>query len=58
MIALSAVFERFAADVRSGAFPEDAHTYSIPDEELAAFEAAGVRPATSASLGRTKSEPG
>jgi 3-methyl-2-oxobutanoate hydroxymethyltransferase len=32
--------ERFAADVRSGAFPEEAHTYSIPDEELAAFEAA------------------
>jgi 3-methyl-2-oxobutanoate hydroxymethyltransferase len=31
---------RYAADVRSGAFPEDAHTYSIPDEELAAFEAA------------------
>jgi 3-methyl-2-oxobutanoate hydroxymethyltransferase len=34
--------ERFAADVRSGAFPEEAHTYSIPDEELAAFEAALV----------------
>jgi 3-methyl-2-oxobutanoate hydroxymethyltransferase len=32
--------ERFAADVRSGAFPEEAHTYSIPEEELAAFEAA------------------
>jgi 3-methyl-2-oxobutanoate hydroxymethyltransferase len=29
--------ERYAADVRSGAFPEDEHTYSIPDEELAAF---------------------
>jgi 3-methyl-2-oxobutanoate hydroxymethyltransferase len=29
--------ERFATDVRSGAFPEDEHTYSIPDEELAAF---------------------
>jgi 3-methyl-2-oxobutanoate hydroxymethyltransferase len=29
--------ERFAADVRSGAFPEDEHTYSIPDEELAEF---------------------
>jgi hypothetical protein len=23
--------------VRSGAFPGDEHTYSIPDEELAAF---------------------
>ncbi len=31
--------ERFAADVRSGAFPEDEHTYSIPDDELARFEA-------------------
>jgi len=30
-------FERFAADVRAGAFPEEAHTYSIPGEELAAF---------------------
>jgi 3-methyl-2-oxobutanoate hydroxymethyltransferase len=32
--------ERFAGDVRSGAFPEEEHTYSIPDEELAEFEAA------------------
>ena len=29
--------ERYAADVRSGAFPGDEHTYSIPDDELAAF---------------------
>ena len=29
--------ERYAADVRSGTFPGDEHTYSIPDEELAAF---------------------
>jgi 3-methyl-2-oxobutanoate hydroxymethyltransferase len=29
--------ERYAADVRSGAFPGDEHTYSIPEEELAAF---------------------
>ncbi|HEX9416641.1 MAG TPA: 3-methyl-2-oxobutanoate hydroxymethyltransferase [Gaiellaceae bacterium] len=29
--------ERYAADVRSGAFPGDEHTYSIPDEDLAAF---------------------
>jgi 3-methyl-2-oxobutanoate hydroxymethyltransferase len=29
--------ERYAADVRSGAFPSDEHTYSIPDEELTAF---------------------
>jgi len=32
--------ERYAADVRSGAFPADEHTYSIPEDELAAFEAA------------------
>ena len=30
--------ERFAADVRAGAFPEEEHTYSIPGEELATFE--------------------
>ncbi len=29
--------ERFAVDVRSGTFPGDEHTYSIPEEELAAF---------------------
>jgi 3-methyl-2-oxobutanoate hydroxymethyltransferase len=29
--------ELYAQDVRSGAFPEDEHTYSIPDEELAEF---------------------
>jgi 3-methyl-2-oxobutanoate hydroxymethyltransferase len=49
--------ERFAAEVRSGAFPEEEHTYSIPEEELSAFEAA-VRPVTSARLGRAKDEPG
>jgi 3-methyl-2-oxobutanoate hydroxymethyltransferase len=30
----------YAADVREGRFPEEQHTYSIPDEELAEFEAA------------------
>jgi 3-methyl-2-oxobutanoate hydroxymethyltransferase len=29
---------RFAAEVREGSFPEEQHTYSIPDEELAIFE--------------------
>jgi 3-methyl-2-oxobutanoate hydroxymethyltransferase len=29
----------FAADVRSGAYPADEHTYKIPDDELRAFEA-------------------
>ena len=32
--------ERYASDVRSGRFPEEQHTYSIPDEELAEFESA------------------
>ena len=31
---------RYADEVRSGAFPEEQHTYAIPDDELAAFEAA------------------
>jgi 3-methyl-2-oxobutanoate hydroxymethyltransferase len=31
--------ERFAGDVRAGAFPEEEHTYSIPEEELSLFEA-------------------
>src|SRR5262249_20343567 len=31
--------ERYAADVREQRFPEEQHTYSIPDEELAEFEA-------------------
>jgi 3-methyl-2-oxobutanoate hydroxymethyltransferase len=30
--------EAFAADVRSGAFPEERHTYSMPDEELRRFQ--------------------
>jgi 3-methyl-2-oxobutanoate hydroxymethyltransferase len=31
--------ETYVAEVRSGAFPEDRHTYSMPGEELALFEA-------------------
>jgi 3-methyl-2-oxobutanoate hydroxymethyltransferase len=31
--------EAYAADVREGRFPEDQHTYTIPEEELAAFDA-------------------
>ena len=30
----------YAADVRNGAFPEERHTYSIPEDELALFEQA------------------
>ena len=29
--------ERFAGDVRSGAFPAEEHTYAMPEDELAAF---------------------
>jgi 3-methyl-2-oxobutanoate hydroxymethyltransferase len=35
---------RFAEDVRSGAFPEPQHTYAMPGEELAAFEASAKKP--------------
>jgi 3-methyl-2-oxobutanoate hydroxymethyltransferase len=35
--------ERFAADVRGGAFPADEHAYSIPEEELALFESGLTR---------------
>ena len=30
--------EAFAEDVRSGVFPEEQHTYAMPEEELALFE--------------------
>ena len=30
----------YAADVRARRFPEDVHTYAMPEEELAAFRAA------------------
>jgi 3-methyl-2-oxobutanoate hydroxymethyltransferase len=33
----------YAADVRSGAFPEERHTYAMPEEELARFESEQVR---------------
>ncbi len=37
--------ERYAADVRSGAFPGEEHTYAIADDELAQFEADAARTA-------------
>ena len=30
---------RYAEDVRTGAFPAEQHTYKMPTDELAAFEA-------------------
>ena len=32
--------EAYAGDVREGRFPEDVHTYAMPEEELEVFEAA------------------
>ena len=37
---IGAALADYAADVRSGAFPEEQHTYKMPDEERKAFEAA------------------
>src|SRR5215210_1705920 len=39
---IAGALDRYAADVRARAFPEDQHTYAMPDEELARFEA-GLR---------------
>jgi 3-methyl-2-oxobutanoate hydroxymethyltransferase len=33
-----AALERFVADVRSGRYPADEHTYAMPEKELARFE--------------------
>ncbi len=35
--AVQEALERFAADVRSGAFPSEEHTYPMPEDEVAAF---------------------
>jgi 3-methyl-2-oxobutanoate hydroxymethyltransferase len=35
---IRAALERYAADVREQRFPEEKHTYSIPEHELAEFE--------------------
>jgi 3-methyl-2-oxobutanoate hydroxymethyltransferase len=37
---IAAALGQYVADVRSGAFPEEQHTYAIPDEELERFETA------------------
>jgi len=37
---IQSALEAYAADVRSGAFPADEHTYAIPEDELSLFEAA------------------
>jgi len=35
---IDAALREYVAEVRAGAFPEDAHTYPMPEAELAAFE--------------------
>jgi 3-methyl-2-oxobutanoate hydroxymethyltransferase len=48
---IQAALESYAADVRSGVFPEAQHTYGIPEDELALFETAleaNERPITTA----------
>ena len=42
---IRAALERYVADVREGRFPEDQHTYAMPEEELTLFEAAAAEPA-------------
>jgi 3-methyl-2-oxobutanoate hydroxymethyltransferase len=38
--AIGDAVETYAAEVRSGAFPAEQHTYAMPEEELALFESA------------------
>ena len=45
--AITAALGRFAEEVRSGAFPEERHTYTMPETEREAFERAGAPTATS-----------
>jgi 3-methyl-2-oxobutanoate hydroxymethyltransferase len=40
---IRAALETFVADVRSGAFPEERHTYAMPEEERAVLEAEYAR---------------
>src|SRR6266496_4156825 len=45
--------ESYAADVRSGAFPEEQHAYEMPREELEAFERSVRSPTTSKARAQT-----
>jgi 3-methyl-2-oxobutanoate hydroxymethyltransferase len=45
--AITAALGRFAEEVRSGAFPDEQHTYTMPETEREAFERAGAPTATS-----------
>jgi 3-methyl-2-oxobutanoate hydroxymethyltransferase len=39
---ITAALGRFVADIRNGAFPEEQHTYAMPEEELSVFSGQGV----------------
>jgi 3-methyl-2-oxobutanoate hydroxymethyltransferase len=39
-VEIGAALTSYASEVRDGIFPDEQHTYAIPDEQLAAFEAA------------------
>jgi 3-methyl-2-oxobutanoate hydroxymethyltransferase len=41
---IRAAIERYAADVRSGAFPAEEHTYAMPEDELARFQETPASP--------------
>jgi 3-methyl-2-oxobutanoate hydroxymethyltransferase len=43
---IGAAVERYASEVRDGSFPEEKHTYSMSEEELALFERALADQAT------------
>jgi len=45
--------ESYAADVRAGAFPENQHTYEMPEDELAAFENTTPAPMASSTKAHT-----
>jgi len=54
--AIRDAIERYAADVRSGAFPAEQHTYSIPADELALLEQRLA--VITASIGCWETKPG
>jgi 3-methyl-2-oxobutanoate hydroxymethyltransferase len=41
--AIRTALAEYASDVREGRFPEERHTYAMPEDELALFERAAVR---------------
>jgi 3-methyl-2-oxobutanoate hydroxymethyltransferase len=37
-VVIREALENYVSDVREGRFPEEQHTYAMPDDELALFE--------------------